>query len=154
MIRENTHRKTLSTLAEFAVAGAEGARCSARERRASPTHRNNAVSGTCADARGTSKTHSQTLTRSDIAAAIKKRVPKLSRREATRLLDCVLQEIAEALLQGEECVKLHEFGTFFARERAARRGRNPRTGETAVLPRRKALNFRPSTALKERINGV
>lgn len=103
----------------------------------------------CAGVRGTSKTHSQTLTRRDIVAAIKKRVPKMSRRKATKILDCVLQEIAEALLEGEECVKLHEFGTFFVRERAARRGRNPLTGETAAVPPRKTLNFRPSTALKE-----
>jgi len=67
------------------------------------------------------------------------------------MLDFVLQEIANALSQGEECVKLHEFGTFFVRERAARRGRNPLTGENAEVWRRKTLNFRPSVGLKEKV---
>ena len=105
----------------------------------------------CAGAELTSKQSPRTLTRNDIAAAINKRVPKMSRREATKMLDCVLQEIAEALLQGEECVKLHEFGTFFVRERSGRRGRNPHTGETAPIRPRKTLNFRPSIGLKEKI---
>ena len=96
----------------------------------------------------TTEKPSRTLTRSDIAAAIK-RVPKLSQREAGRMLDLVLQEIASALSQGEPCVKLHEFGTFFVRERAARRGRNPCDGESAAIWSRKTLSFRPSVNLKE-----
>jgi integration host factor subunit alpha len=94
----------------------------------------------------TSDNPSRTLTRSDIVDAITKRTPKMSRREAARLLDCVLQEIATALSQGDECVKLHEFGTFFVREKAARRGRNP-----AAIRRRKTLSFRPSEGLKEKV---
>jgi integration host factor subunit alpha len=99
----------------------------------------------------TSDNPSRTLTRSDIADAITKRTPKMSRREAARLLDCVLQEIADALSQRDECVKLHEFGTFFVREKAARRGRNPVTGETSATRGRKTLNFRPSTGLKDKV---
>jgi len=94
---------------------------------------------------------SRTLTRSDIADAIIKRTPKMSRREAGRLLDCVLQEIANALSRGDECVKLHEFGTFFVREKAARRGRNPVAGEGAAIRGRKTLNFRPSNGLREKV---
>jgi nucleoid DNA-binding protein len=99
----------------------------------------------------TSDKPSRTLTRSDIAAAINRRVPKLSQREAGRMLDFVLQEIASALSQGEACVKLHEFGTFFVRERAARRGRNPYSGESAAIWTRKTLSFRPSVNLKEMV---
>jgi integration host factor subunit alpha len=99
----------------------------------------------------TSEASSRTLTRSDIASAINKRVPNVSRREAARILDCALQEIINALSQGEKCVKLHEFGTFFVRERAPRRGRNPLTGEIAAIHERKTLNFRPSTSLREKV---
>jgi nucleoid DNA-binding protein len=98
-----------------------------------------------------SEERGRTVTRSDIAAAINRRLPKLSQREAARMLDFVLQEIAGALSQGEECVKLHEFGTFFVCERAAGRGRNPFTGESAAVWRRKTLNFRPSVGLKEKV---
>jgi len=67
------------------------------------------------------------------------------------MLDFVLQEIAGALSQGEACVKLHEFGTFFVRERAARRGRNSYNGESAAIWNRKTLSFRPSVNLKEMV---
>jgi integration host factor subunit alpha len=97
-----------------------------------------------------SEERGRTVTRSDIAAAINRRLPKLSQRAATQMLDCVLQEIAGALSR-EECVKLHEFGAFFVRERAAGRGRGPFTGESAAILGRKTLNFRPSVGLKEKV---
>jgi nucleoid DNA-binding protein len=94
---------------------------------------------------------SRTLTRKNIAAAIMRRVPKLSRPEAARILDSVLQEIVDVLMQGEERVKLHEFGTFYVFEKMTRKGRNPLTGRKASLPRRKSLKFRPSLGLKEKV---
>jgi integration host factor subunit alpha len=92
---------------------------------------------------------SRTVTRYDIATAIMKRVPALSRREATQVFECALQEIAEALSRREESVKLHEFGTFVVRERASRSGPSPLSPEAA--PRRRVLNFRPSLGLKEKV---
>jgi nucleoid DNA-binding protein len=80
-----------------------------------------------------------------------RRVPKLSRPEAARILDSVLQEIVDVLMQGEERVKLHEFGTFYVFEKMTRKGRNPLTGRKASLPRRKSLKFRPSLGLKEKV---
>jgi len=93
----------------------------------------------------------RTLTRSDIATAIRRRTPSLSQREAARILGSVLQEIADALMHGEECVKLHEFGTFYVCEKAMRKGRNPLTGKNARTSRRKSLKFRPSLRLKEKV---
>lgn len=94
---------------------------------------------------------SRTVTRYDIATAIMKRVPNLSRREATRIFECALQEIADALSKREENVKLHEFGTFFIRERTRRPSRNPLPTEGEPNRRRKILNFRPSIGLKEKV---
>ncbi len=99
----------------------------------------------------TSAESSRTLTRSDIAAAINKRLPNISQREAARILDCALQEIMDALAKGDDYVKLHEFGAFYVRERGPRRGRNPFTGEIAAISQRKTLNFRPSTGLREKV---
>lgn len=93
----------------------------------------------------------RTLTRKGIVAAITLRLPQIRRREAARILDSVLQEIVDALMQGEECVKLHEFGTFYVCEKTTRKGRNPLTGRNASLPRRKSLKFRPSLALKKKV---
>ena len=94
---------------------------------------------------------SRTVTRYDIATAIMKRVPALSRREATQVFECALQEIAEALSRREESVKLHEFGTFFVRERASRPGRSPFSLDAAPHRQRKFLSFRPSLGLREKV---
>jgi integration host factor subunit alpha len=94
---------------------------------------------------------SRTVTRSDIVTAIMKRVPSLSRRQAMRIFECALQEISDALSQREESVKLHEFGTFFVRERTDRLARNPVTGENACVHKRKTLIFRASLGLKEKV---
>lgn len=97
------------------------------------------------------KTSRKTVTRYDIATAIMKRFPTLSRREATHLFECALQEIAEALSKREESVKLHEFGTFMVRERLARPGRDSSCSEPEPDRRRKFLSFRPSVGLKEKV---
>ena len=92
----------------------------------------------------------KTLTRGDIAAAIMRREPNLSQREANKILSSVLQEIADALMLRAESVKLHEFGTFYVCEKKARKRRNPLTGKN---PRdtRKSIKFRPSLRLKEKV---
>ena len=99
----------------------------------------------------TTEKTSRTVTRYDIATAIMKRVPALSRREAQRIFECALQEIADALSKREECVKLHEFGTFSVRRRAKRQDPDPLATEGAPLRSRKILNFRPSIGLKEKV---
>jgi len=99
----------------------------------------------------TSEKTARTLTRYDIATAIMKRVPALSRREAQRIFECALQEIADALSKREECVKLHEFGTFVIRRKANRQGGNPPAKEGAPPRSRRTLNFRPSVGLKEKV---
>ena len=97
------------------------------------------------------KKTSRTLTRYDIATAIMKRVPALSRREAQEVFECALQEIADALSKREEMVKLHEFGTFIIRRRTKRQEREALAAESASPPARRSVNFRPSGALKEKI---
>ncbi|MFY9655379.1 MAG: HU family DNA-binding protein [Methylocystis sp.] len=91
------------------------------------------------------------MTRYDLATAIMTRVPHLSRRKALDIVDCALEEIAEALLQRGECVKLHEFGTFCVRERTAGAGQPLLAPEDASIPRRKVVRFRASLRLKEKV---
>jgi nucleoid DNA-binding protein len=92
----------------------------------------------------------KTLTRGDIAAAIIRRKPGLSQREANKILSSVLQEIANALTFRAESVKLHEFGTFYVCEKKARKRRNPLTGQHPK-DTRKSLKFRPSLRLREKV---
>ena len=91
------------------------------------------------------------ITRVDLYAAVYEKA-KLSRMEASALVDLVLDEIAATLTKGET-VKLASFGSFIVRKKKQRPGRNPKTGtEVSILPRRVVV-FKPSTILKQQMNG-
>ena len=75
----------------------------------------------------------------------------LSRNESADLVESVLQHISDALVAGES-VKISSFGTFSIRDKAARVGRNPKTGEEVPIEPRRVLVFKPSAVLKQRIN--
>ena len=74
----------------------------------------------------------------------------MSKAEAGRALDAVLNGIAGALSQGDS-VALVGFGTFNVRERAARMGRNPATGATIQIGASKGVGFKAGKALKDRL---
>ncbi len=61
-------------------------------------------------------------------------------------------EIIAAKLEAGERVALSGFGTFETRERAARAGRNPQTGESITVAASTGVGFKPATALKARVN--
>ncbi len=94
----------------------------------------------------------RTVTRADLSEAVYQEVG-LSRNESAELVETVLEEIAEALGQGDT-VKISSFGTFSVREKGERIGRNPKTGEEVPILPRRVLVFRASQVLKDRINGV
>lgn len=91
-----------------------------------------------------------TLTRSGLAEAIYTEVG-LSRAESAALVEAVLDTVAGALEAGE-AVKITGFGTFAIRQKGARVGRNPKTGEEVPIAPRRVLSFRPSQQLRARIN--
>jgi integration host factor subunit beta len=75
----------------------------------------------------------------------------ISKQEAESGVNLFFQMIKEALQRGEE-IELRGFGSFRFRERQARSGRNPRTGEPVKVPPKKVLYFKPSKLLKSMIN--
>jgi DNA-binding protein HU-beta len=75
----------------------------------------------------------------------------LSKASAARALDSVTENITNALKSGDQ-VTLVGFGTFTVRDRAARSGRNPRTGETIKIKASKVPGFKAGKALKDAIN--
>ena len=91
-----------------------------------------------------------TVTRRDLVEAICDEVG-LVHRDAAELADGFIEAIAERLSAGED-VKISSFGSFTVREKGARMGRNPRTGEPAASLPRRVVVFRPSAKLKEWIN--
>ena len=91
----------------------------------------------------------RTITRVDLSEAVFREVG-LSRNESASLVSSVLQHISDALVGGEQ-VKISSFGTFSTRDKSARVGRNPKTGEEAPIPPRRVLTFRPSHLMKDRV---
>ena len=93
---------------------------------------------------------SKTLTRSDLSEAVYREVG-LSRTESADLVESILAHLSDALVEGDT-VKISSFGTFSVREKGARIGRNPKTGEEVPIEPRRVLVFRPSHILKDKIN--
>ncbi|OAN50859.1 integration host factor subunit alpha [Paramagnetospirillum marisnigri] len=92
----------------------------------------------------------KTITRAQLSEAVYQEVG-LSRNESADLLEAVLDEISDALGQGQT-VKISSFGSFSVRSKGQRVGRNPKTGEEVPILPRRVLVFRPSQLLKKRIN--
>ena len=75
----------------------------------------------------------------------------LNKAVARDAVDGVFEAIGEALANGEE-VRLAGFGTFAAKSRAARTGRNPQTGEVLSIPASKTPSFKAGKALRDAVN--
>lgn len=76
-----------------------------------------------------------------------------SKKDTEVIVDAVLEQLADALTKGEK-VDLRGFGSFVTREKKARQGRNPKTGETIEIAARKAVAFKPGKELAGKVNTV
>ncbi|MBD2464671.1 HU family DNA-binding protein [Oscillatoria sp. FACHB-1407] len=74
----------------------------------------------------------------------------VSKKDADRILTAALETIQEAVSSGEK-VTLVGFGTFEPRERSAREGRNPKTGETMTIPATRVPAFSAGKLFKEKV---
>lgn len=75
----------------------------------------------------------------------------VSTETAKKVIDEAINQITIALSNGDE-VNLRGLGSFRIRDKAERMGRNPKTGEDAIITARKVVTFKASTTLKEAIN--
>ena len=90
------------------------------------------------------------MNKNEFASAIAESA-NLSKADAERAIDALFKVVKAALKSGED-VSLVGFGTFTVRTRAARSGRNPRTGETINIAASKVPAFKAGKALKDAIN--
>lgn len=90
-----------------------------------------------------------TITRADLSDAVHREIG-LTYREAAKLVEAVVEAMAECLEAGET-VKISSFGSLSVRDKGPRMGRNPRTGEPAAVTARRVVVFRASAILKRRI---
>jgi integration host factor subunit alpha len=91
----------------------------------------------------------KTLTRMDLSEAVFREVG-LSRNDSANLVESVLSHVSNALAAGDT-VKISSFGTFSIRDKTARVGRNPKTGDEVPISPRRVLTFRPSHLMKDRV---
>jgi len=90
------------------------------------------------------------MTKADIVERIQQKIGG-NKKEAADLLDSVFNILKTTLEDGEK-VKISTFGNFEVKQKAARRGRNPQTGEAIVLEPRRVLTFKPSLILRKSVN--
>lgn len=76
---------------------------------------------------------------------------ELSKKDAEIVINAFIDVVGDALVSGEK-ITITGFGSFEVVERAARIGRNPRTGKSIQIPKSKSPKFKPSKNLKEAIN--
>ncbi len=89
------------------------------------------------------------MNKADLVASVAEKT-ELTKKEAEKAVNEVLASIEEALAAGER-VQLVGFGTFEVRDRAARMGRNPRTGEQIHIKATKVPVFKAGKALKDAV---
>ena len=90
------------------------------------------------------------MTKAEIVEQIYERVG-FSKKEAAELVERVFHIIKDTLADGDK-VKISGFGNFVVREKNARKGRNPQTGQEILLDARRVLTFKPSLVLKNVLN--
>jgi len=91
------------------------------------------------------------MTKADIIEAVYEKVGGFSKKEAAEIVESVFNQIKETLERGEK-IKISGFGNFIVREKKARIGRNPQTGEEITISARRVLTFKPSQVLKNILN--
>ncbi len=94
----------------------------------------------------------EVITRDDLAERLAERaeITMVAARDEVRWF---FDTIAQSLEKGDE-VRIHGFGNFKTAQRAARLGRNPRTGEAVKVPARRVVRFSASTSLSSAVKGA
>jgi integration host factor subunit alpha len=87
------------------------------------------------------------MTKADLVDKIFEKIG-LSKKEAQEIIEILFDTMQQTFVEGES-VKISGFGTFNVRNKVARRGRNPKTGEELEISPRKVITFRASNQLKD-----
>ena len=91
------------------------------------------------------------MIRSELLQALQADNPDLRPEEIEQVVSIFFDEIAKRLAEGGR-VELRGFGAFSTREREARTGRNPRTGDAVEVPAKRVPYFKPGKEMRERLN--
>jgi len=92
------------------------------------------------------------MIKSELIAKIARQNPHLYQRDIERIVNTFFDSISSALSRGER-VELRGFGAFAVKQRAARTGRNPKTGEAVQVEAKFTPHFKTGKELREKLNG-
>ena len=98
----------------------------------------------------TQKPRSEQITKADLVEEVS-RVTELTRKDSEVIVDTLFESVIKALKTGDK-LEVRGFGSFRVRQRNARVGRNPKTGEKVEVPAKRVPYFKPSKELKDLIN--
>lgn len=90
------------------------------------------------------------MTKSELVEIVAEKHGGITRREAEVVVNTILSVIGDALGDGGH-VELRGFGSFITKQRRARIGRNPKTGDSVAVPEKTVPHFKPGKALRERV---
>jgi len=93
------------------------------------------------------------MKRSDLISEIAKEQSHLDYSDVELAVKCMLEHMSQALASGER-IEIRGFGSFSLSYRPPKRGRNPKTGATVMLPERYVPHFRPGKELRDRVNAA
>lgn len=92
------------------------------------------------------------MIKSELIQRIADRNPHLFQRDVEHIVNAILEEVVAALARGDR-VELRGFGAFSVKNRPARTGRNPRTGERVAVTEKYVPFFKTGKDMRERLNG-
>ncbi len=93
------------------------------------------------------------MTKSELVDLLLEQNPHLYRRDIENVVGTMLKEISDGIVSGAR-VELRGFGVFFTKERKARVGRNPKTGEAVQVEAKAVPRFKTSPLLLKRLNAI
>lgn len=92
------------------------------------------------------------MIKSELVQQIGDQFPHLFQRDVENIVNAIFEEITQVLARGDR-VELRGFGAFSVRQRAARNGRNPRTGQQVAVAEKSVPFFKTGKEMRERLNG-
>ena len=91
------------------------------------------------------------MTKSDLIQRIADKEPTISRRDVELVVNTIFEELQGALVRNER-IEIRGFGSFSVKQRDAREGRNPKTGEVVKVPAKRVPYFKVGKELRERVD--
>ncbi|HAG52117.1 MAG: integration host factor subunit beta [Deltaproteobacteria bacterium GWC2_42_51] len=91
------------------------------------------------------------MTKSELIEKVSGKVKNFTKRDVEIIVDTIFENMTGSLAKGEK-IEIRGFGSFKVKEHKARKGRNPKTGESIDIPSKKTPFFKVGKELKERVN--